>query len=81
MCRRARKAARSCPSAGKGMPRRFRPRPRRALREGTSFDVPKKISKDQRKAVEQLGKAMPLEKVEPRLESITTRATSRSSSA
>jgi molecular chaperone DnaJ len=53
------------PFRGKGMPS-VAGRGRGAIYVRTVVDVPKKLSKEQRKAVEQLGKAMPLDKVEPR---------------
>jgi molecular chaperone DnaJ len=53
------------PFRGKGMPS-VSGRGRGAIYVKAVVDVPKKISKDQRKAVEQLGKTMPLEKIEPR---------------
>jgi molecular chaperone DnaJ len=53
------------PFRGKGMPS-VSGRGRGAIYVRVVVDVPKKISKEQRKAIEQLGKSMPLEKVEPR---------------
>lgn len=53
------------PFKGKGMPS-VSGRGRGTLFVRVVVDVPKKISKEQRKAIEQLGKAMPVETVEPR---------------
>ncbi|MBP8273640.1 MAG: molecular chaperone DnaJ [Acidobacteria bacterium] len=53
------------PFKGKGMPA-VSGRGRGSLYVRVVVDVPKKLTKDQRKLIEQLGKAMPADKVEPR---------------
>jgi molecular chaperone DnaJ len=50
---------------GKGMPN-VSGRGRGALHVKVSVDVPRKLSKEQKKLVEQLGKTMPVDKLEPR---------------
>jgi molecular chaperone DnaJ len=53
------------PFRGKGMPN-VSGRGRGTLYVRTSVDVPKKLSKEQKKVIEQLGKNMPVDKIEPR---------------
>ena len=47
-----------------GHAERDRPRPRRAFTCASSSTCPKKLSKDQKKLVEQLGQTMPVETIE-----------------